>query len=32
MGQRDSKERGLKQGFNEDFRSRVLKNCKGVKP
>jgi hypothetical protein len=28
MGQSRSKERGLKQGFKEDFRSKVLKNCK----
>jgi hypothetical protein len=26
-----SKERGFKQGFKEDFRSKVLKNCKGGK-
>jgi hypothetical protein len=28
MGQRESKERDVKQGFKEDFRSKVLKNHK----
>jgi hypothetical protein len=28
-GQSESKERGFKQGF-KDFRSKVLKNCKGL--
>jgi hypothetical protein len=28
MGQWDPKERGFKPGFKEDFRSKVLKNCK----
>jgi hypothetical protein len=28
MEQRGSKERGFKQGFKEDFRSKVLKNYK----
>jgi hypothetical protein len=28
MEQWEPKERGLKQGFKEDFRSKVLKNCK----
>jgi hypothetical protein len=28
MEQRGSQERGFKQGFKEDFRSKVLKNCK----
>jgi hypothetical protein len=28
MEQSKSKERSLKQGFKEDFRSKVLKNCK----
>jgi hypothetical protein len=28
MGQCKSKERGLKQGFKEDFRGKVLKNIK----
>jgi hypothetical protein len=32
MGQSECKERGFKQGFKEDFRSKVLKNCKGVRP
>jgi hypothetical protein len=32
MGQSESKERGFKQGFKEDFRGRVLKNCKGIRP
>jgi hypothetical protein len=32
MGQNESKERGFKQGFKEDFRSKVLKNCTGVRP
>jgi hypothetical protein len=31
MGQSKSKERGFKQYFKEDFRSKVLKNCKGVR-
>jgi hypothetical protein len=28
MGQCESQERGFKQGFKEDFRSKVLKNYK----
>jgi hypothetical protein len=28
MGQSESKERGFKQSFKEDFRRKVLKNCK----
>jgi hypothetical protein len=32
MGQSESKEKGFKQGFKEDFRSKVLKNYKGVRP
>jgi hypothetical protein len=32
MGQSEPKERGFKQGFKEYFRSKVLKNCKGVRP
>jgi hypothetical protein len=28
MGQCEPKERGFKQGFKEDFRSKVLKNYK----
>jgi hypothetical protein len=28
MGQCKPKERGFKQVFKEDFRSKVLKNCK----
>jgi hypothetical protein len=28
MGQSKPKKRGFKQGFKEDFRSKVLKNCK----
>jgi hypothetical protein len=28
MGQCESQERGFKKGFKEDFRSKVLKNCK----
>jgi hypothetical protein len=28
MGQCKPKERGFKQSFKEDFRSKVLKNCK----
>jgi hypothetical protein len=28
MGQKESKERGFKQGFKEEFRSKVLKSCK----
>jgi hypothetical protein len=32
MGQSESKERGFKQGFKEDFRSKILKNCKGIRP
>jgi hypothetical protein len=32
MGQGESKERDLKQGLKEVFRSKVLKNCKGVRP
>jgi hypothetical protein len=27
MGQSWAKERSFKQGFKEDFRSKVLKNC-----
>jgi hypothetical protein len=32
MGQSETQERGFKQDFKEDFRSKVLKNCKGVRP
>jgi hypothetical protein len=32
MGWSKSKERGFKQDFKEDFRSKVLENCKGVRP
>jgi hypothetical protein len=28
MEECESKERGFKQGFKEDLRSKVLKNCK----
>jgi hypothetical protein len=28
MGQWEPKERGFKQGFKEDFRSKILKNYK----
>jgi hypothetical protein len=28
MEQSEPKERGFKQGFKEDFTSKVLKNCK----
>jgi hypothetical protein len=31
-GQSESKERGFKQDFKEGFRSKVLKNNKGVRP
>jgi hypothetical protein len=28
MAQSEPKEKGFKQGFKEDFRSKVLKSCK----
>jgi hypothetical protein len=31
MGCSKSKERGSKHGFKEEFRSKVLKNCKAVR-
>jgi hypothetical protein len=32
MEQRESKERGFKQGFTDNFGSKVLKNYKEVRP
>jgi hypothetical protein len=31
VGQSESKKRSFKHGFKEDYRSKVLKNCKRVK-